>query len=412
MTDAPRDEDRSDTVGDLSQIPGLERRPEVTFTIDVRTVLAFVGALVLLFLFRETIGSVPRVLTAVVVALLFALGLDHVVAAVRRRTGWSREVAVGAILVVTIAILTIFSIVVMPQVVRQASRLGDEIPQTLDQLDELPFIGRFIAENDVPQRIQDWIDELPEELALDSSPIESAAQSIVESFASGVLVVVVGVTLLLDGDRLVGGIRMLVPPRRREFADRLGRLAYVALGRYMAGSIFVAICAGVYVFAVASVLGLPLAALVGVWVAGTNLIPQIGGALGGIPFVALGFTQGPTKGVITLIAFLIYQQLENNVVHPIIVGKSVKLSAATTTVAALVGATAGGVVGALIAVPFLGVAKTFYMDLRYPGTGQAEPDEERPVGRIRRLWARIRGRAGESSGEERSSPSADEAMAQ
>jgi len=379
-------------LGDLPEVPGFESRPEAVFTIDVRTVLSFVGALALLFLFRETIGSVPRLLTALIVAMLFALGLDHLVMAVRRRTGWRREKAVAVILLGTLVVGALFSVLVIPQVVEQATELPRELPRTIRQLDDIPLIGGLLAENDVPNRVQQWIDDLPEQLALDSSPIESAAQTIVEGLFAGFLVLTVGVTLLLDGDRLVGGMRQLVPPDRRPFADRLGRLAYVALGRYMAGSIFVAICSGVYIFVVSELLNLPLAAVIGIWVAMTNLIPQIGGALGGFPFVALAFTQGPTKGLLALLAFLVYQQLENNVVHPIIVGKSVKLSAATTTIAALVGATAGGVVGALIAVPFLGVAKTFYMDLRYPGWGNEALAPEKSAGRIRKLIARLQGR--------------------
>lgn len=379
-----------DDLGDLREVPGFETRHEAVFTIDVRTVLSFVGALALLFLFRETIGSVPRLLTAIIVATLFALGLDHLVMAVRRRTGWSREVAVGVILVGTLIVVAGFAVLVVPQVVEQASNLPREVPRTIRQLDDIPVVGGVLADNRIPEQLQEWIDDLPEELALDASPIESAAQSIAESLFAGFLVLVVGVTLLLDGDRLVGGVRQLVPPDRRPFADRLGRLAYVAIGRYMAGSIFVALCSGVYIFVVSEALALPLAAVIGIWVAMTNLIPQIGGALGGFPFVALAFTQGPTKGLLAVVAFLVYQQLENNVVHPIIVGKSVKLSAATTTVAALVGATAGGIVGALIAVPFLGVAKTFYMDLRYPGWGVEALGPEKTAGRLRRFIARHR----------------------
>jgi predicted PurR-regulated permease PerM len=296
---------------------------------------------------------------------------------------------VVVVLTAAIAFFVGFALLVLPSVVRQASKLGEEVPQTLERLDEIPVIGPVLAENDVPDRIRTWVDELPRRLALDSSPLETAGRSIIEGVLFASLMLVVGVTMLLDGDRLVGGVRKLVPPERREFADRLGRLAYVALGRYMAGSIFVALVAGVYVFTVSTILGLPLAPLAGIWVAMTNLIPQIGGALGGVPFVLLGFTQSPTKGVICVVAFLVYQQLENNLVHPIIVGKTVRLSAAATTIGALVGASTAGVVGALVAVPLMGVIKTFYLDLRFPDADGALR-EESPPGPIRRFLDRFR----------------------
>ena len=89
-------------------------------------------------------------------------------------------------------------------------------------------------------------------------------------------------------------------------------------------------------------LGVPLAPLIGVWVAMTNLIPQIGGLLGAVPFVLLGLTQGAGTGVACLAIFLVYQNIENHVIQPVIVGRAVKLSPPATMVAALVGVSAGG----------------------------------------------------------------------
>jgi len=97
-----------------------------------------------------------------------------------------------------------------------------------------------------------------------------------------------------------------------------------------------------------------------------NLVPQIGGAAGGIPFVLLGFTQGLGTGLACAAFFVVYLQLENNVLSPLLVGQAVKLSPPATMTAALVGVSAGGVVGALLAVPLVGAAKAVYLELR-PG---------------------------------------------
>ena len=394
----PVDDRGNDAVvpTEVSASPTRERPSSLTYSIDGRTVGALVAALVGLFIFQRTIGSVPNLITAVVVSGLFALGLDHVVRALQRRTGWSRPRSVAVVLVGFAALFVGFTLLVLPAVVQQASRLATEVPRTLDRFGEIPVIGPFLVKNDVPAKIRDWVDQLPRRLALNASPLETAGKSIVTGVLAGVLMLIVGVTMLLDGDRLVSGVRQLVPPHRRELADRLGRIAYEAIGRYMAGSIFTALISGLYIFVVGSAIGLPLAPLLAVWVAVTSLIPQVGGALGGIPFVLVGFTQSPRDGFITLVAFLVYQQLNNNVIHPIVVGRTVKLSAAATTVAALVGATAGGLVGALVAVPALGVIKTFYLDLRFPDTEALEP--ERPGGPFRKLLGRIRRHRNEDPG--------------
>jgi predicted PurR-regulated permease PerM len=106
-----------------------------------------------------------------------------------------------------------------------------------------------------------------------------------------------------------------------------------------------------------------------------DLVPQIGGAAGGVPFVLLGFTRSATTGVICAVFFVLYLQFENHVLSPLIVGRSVKLSPPATMTAALVGVSAGGVVGALVAVPVVAAAKAAYLELR-PG----KADESAEVG--------------------------------
>ena len=102
------------------------------------------------------------------------------------------------------------------------------------------------------------------------------------------------------------------------------------------------------------------------WVAICNPIPQVGGFLGAVPFVALGLTQSAVVGVICLVMFLIYQQTENHVLQPLIIGRAVRLTPPATMVAALVGVAAGGVIGGLLAIPMLGASKAIYLSLRYP----------------------------------------------
>ena len=137
--------------------------------------------------------------------------------------------------------------------------------------------------------------------------------------------------------------RRLVPLTPRPDADRLGRLVYDVVGRYIAGTLFMAALAGVVTLVASLALGVPLAPLLAVWVAICNPIPQIGGFLGAVPFVALGLTQSAVVGVICLVVFLIYQQTENHVLQPLIIGRAVRLTPPATMVAALVGVAAGGV---------------------------------------------------------------------
>jgi predicted PurR-regulated permease PerM len=95
-------------------------------------------------------------------------------------------------------------------------------------------------------------------------------------------------------------------------------------------------------------------------------MPQIGGFLGAVPFVALGLTQSAVTGVTCLVVFLVYQQIENHLLQPMIIGRAVRLTPPATMVAALVGVAAGGVIGGMLAIPLLGASKAIYMALRSP----------------------------------------------
>jgi len=191
------------------------------------------------------------------------------------------------------------------------------------------------------------------------------------------MTVLVTVALLLDGRRVVWASRRLVPHPHRDHFDRATVIMYRTVGRYFAGSLLVALLAGLNVLVVGLVAGVALAPLAALWTTLTNLIPQIGGFLGGAFFVLLAFAHSPTAGVICLAEFLLYQQLENHVIQPTIVGEAVNLSPPTTMMAALIGASAAGVPGALVAVPLLGAAKTLVLELRPPPAGQAPRERRR-----------------------------------
>jgi predicted PurR-regulated permease PerM len=112
------------------------------------------------------------------------------------------------------------------------------------------------------------------------------------------------------------------------------------------------------------ILGVPLIVLAAIWVMITNLIPQIGGFLGGSVFVVLALTEGALTGALAGVAFVAYMSAENYFIAPAIVGKAVNLSPPTTMIAAIIGGTAAGVPGALVATPLVGSVKAIFVAVR------------------------------------------------
>src|SRR3954469_5860363 len=332
--------------------------------LDWRSVAVFLAAFVALTALFGLVRGASRSLTWIGLGSLLALALDPLVSRLEARLGGRRRVAVSVVLagflVAVLALVALFG----PPAARQASDLSDDLPGVVADLETLPFVGDYLAKNDVPQKVEDFLNDLPSRLAGDTTPVENAGRSLASGALAALGTILATVTLLLDGERLLGRIRRLVPEQRRDAADRIGRLAYRSIGQYFAGSVLVAAIAGVAVASVGLILGVPLAPLAGAWVAIFDLVPQIGGAAGGVPFVLLGFTHSATTGIICAVFFVLYLQFENNILSPLVVGKSVDLSPPATMTAALVGVSAGGVVGAMVAVPLLGAAKAVYLELR------------------------------------------------
>jgi predicted PurR-regulated permease PerM len=352
-------------VPDADRVMGDDQPEVLRAELDWRTVAWILAAFVTLVAFTALVRAAGRPLTWIGVGTLLALALDPLVSRLEGRVG-RRSIAVGVVLAGFIAALLLLVAVFGPPAARQASSLSEDLPEAVADLEDLPIIGSSIERANASDNVQNFLDELPERLAGDTTPIENAGRSVLGGALAGGAAILTAITLLLDGSRLLYRLRRLVPRRHREVADRIGSLAYRTVGQYFAGSVLVAAVAGVAVTAFGLIMGVPLAPLLGAWTAVFNMVPQIGGAVSAVPLVLFGFTQGASTGVACLVFFLIYQNFENHVLQPIIVGRTVKLSPPATMTAALVGVSAAGVVGALVAVPLLGTAKAIYLELR-PG---------------------------------------------
>jgi predicted PurR-regulated permease PerM len=374
-------------VSDVDEGAALGPQEVVRFDLDWRSAALACGGVVGLVAVFAVTSATSRTLTYVVIGVLLALALDPLVDRLQKVLDLRRGVAVGGVLVAFFAAIGVVALLLGPETSKQARTLSEDLPDVVAQLNDLPLVGDTFEENDVPEKVEDWLHDLPTTLLGRDANIGDRAESIASGLLAAMATGLVVITLLLDGDRLVGAFQRLTPTRHRPRIDRAGQQFYDIVGKYFAGSLFVALLHGFYVLTVGLVLGVPLAPLLGMWAAVASLIPQIGGALAGAPFVLLGFTEGATTGVICLIAFVLYLNFENHILSPIIVGEAVDLSAPTTMVGAIVGASVAGVPGALVAVPLLGAGKAIYLE----ATGQSRTKAKRSrsvVARLRRLLRR------------------------
>lgn len=310
----------------------------------------------------SVVTSAPDMVTRISVGIVVGVALAPLVSAVDRRweTGRGRAAAVvGGGLILMVAGV---GLLVAPAAVDQARTFSDELPATVAELYSWPIVGPRLERADAARDVARWIEELP--ASIDDETLSQLGERLLGGAFSTIVVLITAIGVLVDGERIVTRVRALVPPSRQARANEMGRIVYQSFGSYFAGSLLVAVLNGLVILTFGLLLGVPLAPIAGIWSTLTNFIPQIGGFLGGSFFVVLALTEGPVTAVIAAAVFLAYQQFENNIIAPAIVGSAVNLTPPTTMLAALVGGAAAGVPGALVATPLVGAAKALYLQRR------------------------------------------------
>ncbi len=396
MSDAIADsrdgDDEGRSTGDEPTTPTLH--VEITGRSLAWISVALFTVIVVIGIFDPAEEAVTRI----VIGVVLALALDPLVRALQDR-GLGRRPAASIVGGGLLAAGAIVVLVVGPPAIEQAQRFSEELPQTVEGFYELPLVGDWLRDNDAATRVDEFVAELPSQI--DDETIESTANSFLGTALGALLVFAVAFAVMLDGEVLIARIRFLIPASRREGADRVGRLLYRTFGNYFGGSVTVAVMSGLWVLIIGLLFDVPLAPVAAIWAMVTNVIPQIGGFLGGSFVTILALSNGVGTAIAVGLLFVVYMNFENNVIQPAIIGEAVDLSPPASMLAVLVGGAAAGIPGALIATPMLGTAKRLYFMIRF---GE-EPDQSARPSFIQRLRGVFR-RGGDSEPEPDPAPSA------
>jgi predicted PurR-regulated permease PerM len=220
-----------------------------------------------------------------------------------------------------------------------------------------------------------------QDLARPALTVGKGAASLLAALAT---VFVLVVLLLLEGPALMQGILNAMSPAHAErFSQIAGEARRTATG-YMAGNCLTSLIAGIVVFVTLLILGVPFPLVWGLWVALVDFLPEVGGALAGVPTVLFAAAHSLTAGVVTLVVFLAYTQIENHVLNPVVMSKTVRVSPLFVFVSVLAGASIGGWLGgvfggfvaALLAIPTAAALQTVIREL----WRETAPDSSSPSG--------------------------------
>ena len=378
-------EDRSPDEVEMPVLAGVSPTTNATdpallsVRVSWRSAIAVAAVIVIAAATHLLVVRMGAIMIWIVVALVIALGVDRPVSFVQRRAHLPRVAVVVAGIALVATVSTVLFLVTAPQASRSSSALVDDAPEVVASLQNLPVIGPVLENANAADRVEETIRELPDRVA-DSRLIERVAGAAGDGVVGFFWTLVILLSALIDGPRFLDRIAGKIPVRKRRQYVRLARAGQNAIARYAAGSALVATLNGIMVLTGALLLGVPLAPVLALWALAWNFVPQIGGFMGGTPFVLLAFGEGATKGVIAFVVFIVYQNIENHVIQPAVIGRSIDLPPWVALVAALVGASVGGLLGAVLAVPFVGAAKVMASEWRredFPNTTALRPRRSR-----------------------------------
>nr|WP_157339961.1 AI-2E family transporter [Nocardioides sp. MAH-18] len=296
------------------------------------------------------IQAVGSTLMLIVVALFLAAGLNPSVEFFERR-GMRRSYAVITVILAFLAALTLFLVAIVPVIADQVRTLTENAPEWFAELQRNRQVQRLDDEYDIIDKVQDYVTGGDFLSAIFGGAV-GVGLAVLGALFNGFIIIVLTLYFLASLQTTKAAIYRLAPASRRDRVGRLGDRIVRSVGGYVSGAFLVAMCAGIssLVFLFVAGLGQYAVALAFV-VALLDVIPMIGATIGAVIVTAIAFATDWKIGVACLIFYVIYQQVENYVIYPRVMSKSVDVPGAVTVIAALVGAALFGVVGALLAIP-------------------------------------------------------------
>ncbi len=294
--------------------------------------------------------DIGSILVLVVVSMFLAVGLNPAVEWLGRR-GVRRSLAVLAVVVLVLVAVTLFVGALVPVIADQVALIVDSAPSWFKQLQTNSTIQQLDNRYDLVSRAQNLLTGKSFGSAVFGGVV-GVGLKVLSFLANTFIVVVLTLYFLASLPKVKHSAYQLAPASRRGRVTELGDRILGSVGAYVSGAFLVAMAAGITSLVFLLLVGLSqyavaLAAVVTL----LDVIPMIGATLGAVIVTAIGFATEPHIGLYCLIFYVAYQQFENYLIYPRVMSRSVDLPGSIIVIAALVGASLLGVVGALLAIP-------------------------------------------------------------
>jgi predicted PurR-regulated permease PerM len=329
--------------------------------VPLRTIIVTILAVAFFYLSGLLLYRLRNVMLLLLVAGFIALILNPVVLVLQkyvvRKRGFAVTLVTAGALLVFLGLAVAFGWPLVNAITNLANRLPAYVA---DAETGRGWVGGWMRTH----HVQQWVQQNAPKLVTFGQDLSKPALA----FGKGALsllvelltIFILVLLLLLEGPKLRRGVLSMLSTSQAAEVRAIASEVNRSVVGYMFGNFLTSVICGVVVFVTLASLGVPFPVLWALWVSLVDFLPMIGGALAGIPTVLFAFfVQGVTAGVVTLVVFMIYTQIENHVLNPVIMSKTVRISPLLVLIAVLVSASVGswigglfgGFVAALLAIP-------------------------------------------------------------
>ena len=319
-----------------------------------------------------SLGRAATAITLLLVSFVLALALAPLV---DRLTGrMTRGAAVATVFGGLVVAIVLVGLLVVPPVVTQGSALAQQAPQYVQDLLDTPWVRELDRHYDVIDRAeQELLGRLTDQTFLEGvlGGILGAGRAVVSGVFQTLTVLVLTLYLLSSLPRVKSAAYALVPASRRPRVVSLSEEIMRRVGSYAIGQVGIATLNAVASWVMMTIVGVPYAAVLAVTVGLLGLIPMIGATLGAAIVSVVAFFDEPRKALVVLVYYIVYQQVENYVIAPRVMQRTVSVPGTVTIIAALIGGTLLGVLGALLAIPVAAGLLLLYDEVLVPRQSEA-----------------------------------------
>jgi predicted PurR-regulated permease PerM len=328
-----------------------------------RTVLLVLGILIATGIVLEVLWIARHVLTWIFIALFLTLALNPAVDRLERRIK-RRALATGIVYLATLAAIVGIGWLFIPTLVDQVNDFARKVPDYLDDLTKGRGRLGFLQEKyHLVDKARDALQEGgAAKLFGVSGTAVAVAKGVVTAVVATLTIAFMTFFMLLEGPKWMERFYSLLKPASRRRWQKVGHDIYRVVGGYVTGNLLISLIAGTLTTVVLRITGVPFAIALGLIVAILDLIPLAGATIAAIVVGTVAFLHSVPAGIIVVAFFIVYQQLENHLIQPVVYGRTVQLSPLAVLISVLIGAELAGVLGALAAIPVAGALQVIFLD--------------------------------------------------